>query len=100
MNPTGYYYDPKHGGCLRRIRNTGPDEYIIDGVYGRDEQPRTGRYWHATVRAQGTHLDVHFDGKCKLRKHYTARLRNRSILWDDANVWIRLYVHPKQLLTE
>ena len=25
----GLYYDPKHGGCLRRIWRAGPDRYSV-----------------------------------------------------------------------
>ena len=42
----GLYYDPKHGGCLRKIvlQDT-QGTYKITGAYGNDE-PNTGTKWY------------------------------------------------------
>ena len=93
----GLYYDPKHGGCLRRLRHSSAQTYTIDGVYGNDE-PLTNGYWYAIVTAgrRGA-LQVDFEGKLKRRRHYCATYRARRIEWDDGNVWVQLYAHPAQL---
>ena len=33
----GFYFDPWHGGCLRRIAKVNENHYKIYGVYGNDE---------------------------------------------------------------
>ena len=42
----GWYYDPLHGHCMRRIRRTSTHRYRITGVYG-DDEPNTGGTWYA-----------------------------------------------------
>lgn len=98
----GYYYDPLHGDCLRRVRRTGPFTYAIDGVFGDDEQPRTHAYWSAVVRiadpAKPHVLRVDFSGKPgKVPRTLRATHAGRTIRWEDGNVWRKLYVHAKQL---
>ena len=97
----GFYFDPNHGGCLRRVRRCkGSYHFCIDGVYGNDE-PHTGEYWFALMtRRRGTKakFDVTFVGKpVKSRMEYTATFFGDSIEWDDGNVWWRMYVNPLQL---
>jgi hypothetical protein len=97
----GWYYDPLHGGCLRRIRRTGRrGVYRIVGVYGDDEAPHTGRAWTATVYRAGDddHLRVDFSGKpTKAERVMSARLTPRAIHWSDGNIWTRLYAHSSQM---
>lgn len=99
----GWYYDPLHGHCLRRIRRTSVHRYRITGVYGDDEQPNTGGTWHANVTAtpdgdEEYALEVDFAGKPTKRNRFmTARWSKRQIFWDDGNVWKQLYVSPLQL---
>jgi hypothetical protein len=98
---SGFYYDPKHGGCLRRIKKTEDGSYMIVGVYGNDEKS-TGKVWTAAV----TYLDqekykVDFSGKpFKLgpRKEQIFQVRGGGdLFWDDGNVWKKLYFAPEQL---
>ena len=46
---TGYYYDPKHGGCLRKISKIDENSFKIIGAYGNDE-PNTNKKWTAIMR--------------------------------------------------
>ena len=116
----GVYFDPWHGGCLRRIVHIDADTYGIHGVYGRDAglpEPEgveydpepsawTNRYWFATCRIVSTEknqseLHVDFTAKPnKKRKHYTAThdADERVIKWDDGNRWKQLYYHRAQLV--
>ena len=116
----GFYFDPWHGGCLRRIVKVGERDYKIHGVYGNDDtvrRPRhveyhsesskmTHKYWYATLRVHETknnvlHLKVHFGGKPdKPRVEYDATYdpRLRIIQWDDTNVWQQVYYNPRQLV--
>ena len=93
----GFYYDPKHGGCLRRIVRLDQGGYGILGVYGSDE-PWPGEPWHAIMWEEGGRgrWHVHFVGKVKRRKHYRAVSRGRALDWDDGNTWVRLFAHPSQ----
>ena len=93
----GFYYDPKHGGCLRRIVRIGTQQYIL-GVYG-DDEPWPGESWYAVMRSTGKpgHWRVHFSGKVKRRKYYDACFVGRSLHWDDGNVWPLMFHHPSQL---
>ena len=101
---TGYYFDPKHGGCLRRIVGIG-EEYRVIGVYGSDEA--SVGVWHAVVTPGKASwrgyvpLTVNFTGKTELTHALIYRARYwpvyRSITWEDGNRWTRMYVHPSQL---
>lgn len=100
----GHFYDPLHGGCLRRVRSVGAGAYRIDGVYGDDEAPLTWRAWHATARVEGCTaaawtLLVDFHGKERPTRFATATYEPSKgrICWDDGNVWKRLFTHPVQL---
>lgn len=99
----GVYFDPLHGGCLRRVRRTSPRTYVVHGVYGDDEAPRTWGHWTATAtvvshEGDAVHLRVDFSGKPgKTPRVLTARYARRAICWEDGNVWTQLYVHPMQL---
>ena len=87
----GFWYDPLHGGCLRRIR----DGKIL-GVYGNDERT-TGAPWFATYARIGSSVAVDFAGKPgKIPQKMTATLDGRSLRWSDGNVWKRLYMHRSQ----
>lgn len=103
----GYYYDPKHGNCLRLVKRSSSGTYEISGVYGNDEPPFTHGPWTATmmiisapVRGPTT-LQVHFGGKRKTHnKTMTVEYRNRKLLWkEDGNVWHKLYHHRSQFPT-
>ncbi len=116
----GFYFDPWHGGCMRRIAKTKvKNRYKIYGVYGNDEHIRvpknveynfeasdmTHKYWYATLevcdeRNDFYYLKVFFGGKPgKKRLHYDAIYdkRKRSITWDDTNTWKQMYYHTKQI---
>lgn len=98
----GYYFDPKHGGCLRRIVTVRRGlVYSVVGVYG-DDEPMTGRAWTAciTVDDAGT-LVVDFAGKpIKHERFLTASYdaAARTISWCDGNTWTKLFVAPSQLV--
>ena len=107
----GLYYDPKHGGCLRRVRaptraerRCGADAVVL-GVYGTDEA-RHGLPWTATLSFRGPAstarpLSVDFGGK-EERTHervfsatwWPAR---GAIAWQDGNTWRKLSFHHSQL---
>lgn len=114
----GFYFDPWHGGCLRRIVHLRGYTYRIYGVYGnerktqvllRDYDPEpsfmTDRPWDATLhvlKKQGHfyHLSVNFTGKRgKKRVLYSARYdaERRVIEWDDTNMWRQMYYNDTQL---
>ena len=102
----GLYYDPLHGRCLRSVRRVSSRAYEVVGVYGSDEDPHTHRPWTAVMTAldgddeEGTRLRVDFAGKpLKKNRFMTAVYRRREIHWDDGNVWLQLYTHPRQLHT-
>ena len=105
----GFYYDPQHGGCLRRLRKIGHDMYAIDGVYGGDETPLTGEPWSGTLRVvhsaqDGRRLTLSVDLSSKTfipetrRKSFGAHwdARRRAIRWDDGVHWRKLYAHSTQ----
>lgn len=99
----GWYHDPLHGHCLRRVRRISPDVYEVIGVYGNDEAPSTHRAWTARMtvlqRSGDTiRLTVDFAGKpTKKNRCMTALYKNRCIHWiEDGNVWHQLFVHPRQ----
>lgn len=102
----GHYYDPKHGGCLRFVRPLGPNQCLIDGVYG-DDEPHTHSPWWAeiTVLSRGSYswkLQVDFRGKPTKRDRFltaTYHPRRREIRWCDGNTWRQLYTHSSQLQT-
>ena len=115
----GFYFDPWHGGCMRRISKIKDNIYKIYGVYGNDENlqvPKdeeynkeasnmTHKYWYATLRVTEQKNDkyflkVYFGGKKgKKRLNYEAVYseKKRTIKWDDTNVWKQMYYHKKQL---
>lgn len=115
----GIYFDPWHGGCLRRIVQDDAANYRIHGVYGNDDSIEvskdveydressrcTGQYWTATCVVQNkknhlTTLTVDFSEKPnKKRLIYKATYdaEKRVIVWDDGNTWKQLYYHSNQL---
>ena len=107
----GLYYDPKHGGCLRRVRaptwaerRCGADAVVL-GVYGTDEA-RHGLPWTATLSFRGPAsaarpLSVDFGGK-EERTHARAFSATwwparGAIVWQDGNTWRKLPFHRSQL---
>lgn len=103
----GFYFDAKHGGCLRRIVRRGDGRFKVLGVHGDDEDP-PHQYWYAMVD-MGQHalgaaseeysLAVDFSGKpSKKAKKMKAtwNRRKRCIYWEDGNTWQKLFVHWKQ----
>tara|TARA_A100001015_G_scaffold317126_1_gene433232 strand:+ start:96 stop:461 length:366 start_codon:yes stop_codon:yes gene_type:complete len=115
----GFYFDPWHGGCLRRIVKLRDENYRIHGVYGNDDpilvpqnveyhsesSDKTHKYWYATLRVCFVnkhlyYLKVKFDGKPgKKRIDYNAVYdsKKRLIKWDDTNTWKQMYYHKNQL---
>lgn len=115
----GFYFDPWHGGCLRRISKVKENNYKIHGVYGNDEKLKipknveyhsegsetTNKYWYATLKICSVNqnlktLKVYFGGKLgKKRLEYDAVYdeNKRHIKWDDGNVWKQVYYHRRQL---
>jgi len=94
----GYWFDPKHGGCLRLISKDEKGAYVIHGAYGDDEPPANAEeYWFARAESSsdGAFL-VDFVGKPhKVRKRYSASLYGRNLHWDDGNVWRKAYTTPR-----
>ena len=115
----GFYYDPWHGGCLRRILKVSENTYKILGVYGNDDSTRvskkleydpepasmTNKFWHAKLvivekNDNSYQLCVDFsekEGKKRFRYKAIYIMKERVIKWDDTNVWKQMYHHPKQL---
>lgn len=99
MDKSLYYFDPKHGGCLRILSKTDNDSYIINGAYGSDEKKKG--YWTATAKKskpfeyEGEKYNLVVDFSMKTdKKHddkYYARKRGRKIHWQDGNTWQQLY---------
>lgn len=104
---TGFFFDPLHGGCLRRIVKTGGRFYKIKGVYGKDEKD-THKYWYADVffkNKEDTHYVLEVDFRTgKKNKTYNTVMSavyiptRRELHWSDGNVWKQLYVHKNQLV--
>ena len=99
----GFYFDPHHGNCLRKVARIGPDVYRITGVYGDDERPLTHRPWTAVMRVverrgEGRRLRVDFAGKpIKRDRFMTAVYRERRLRWvEDGHEWLQLYSHGSQ----
>jgi hypothetical protein len=115
----GFYYDPWHGGCLRRILKVNEDTYRILGVYGNDETTNvskkleydpepsfmTNKFWHARLVVMEKNEDIYKlsvdfsekEGKKRFTYKATYVVKERIIRWDDSNVWKQLYYHSKQL---
>lgn len=99
MDKSLYYFDPKHGGCLRIMNKTDKDSYIINGPYGSDENKEG--YWAADARktklfehkGKKYNLIVDFSMKSeKIHKNiYYARMKGREIHWQDGNTWYQMY---------
>ena len=94
MKDSWYFYDPKHGGCLRLIRKV-DNFFMIDGAYGSDEGKKG--HWFAIAKKlknnKNFNLEVSFTYKSKI-KHiplYKCNWINREIHWEDGNVWKELY---------
>lgn len=95
MDLSGFYYDPKHGHCLRKIAFSKRKGWQILGAYGDDEPPhRPGEAWVASVKVSGLHLEVDFHTKSVDHARVYAALycpTERIIRWQDGNTWVRLY---------
>lgn len=107
----GFYYDPSHGGCLRRIvSGQAEGTFTILGSYGEDEacppsSPWTARMTTTSVKEDERSLyEVTFVGK---RSKATGRVgtkvltcqhypSQRTLRWEDGNVWRKLYVSGSQ----
>lgn len=99
MSVEGFYYDPKHGNCLRRILRSGLNTYTIQGVYGDDEKGATGTPWTAIMTETRPGIfSIDFSGKpTKRTRVMTARLVERRLRWSDGNEWRSLYYNARQL---
>ena len=93
----GFYYDPNHGGCLRKITkiNSEGGDYKITGAYG-DDEPTTGTKWTAFISKtkKKNVFYVDFSGK----KHVTHgpymttwNAKKRTLNWEDGNTWQKMY---------
>lgn len=94
-----YYYDRKHGGCLRVITNEGQGQYRIKGAYGNDETEKG--YWFANAEETTVieknnskyNLIVDFSEKKEIThdvKQYAYKF-GRKIYWEDGNIWKELH---------
>jgi hypothetical protein len=100
MNDILYFYDPKHGNCLRTITKVDKNTYIINGAYGSDEggkghwaalatkEPKEKKYKNMSYN-----LIVDFKYKKKITHvpKYHALWKGRKIHWEDGNTWLQLY---------
>jgi hypothetical protein len=94
----GFWFDPKHGGCLRRIVRVDATTYHVRGVYGDDEAIAPGQPWTAVIAWSDGCYRVDFAGKpTKKTRFLTVRHRGRRLVWCDGNVWRRMYLHTGQL---
>jgi hypothetical protein len=95
----GMYYDPKHGGCLRRVERVRGDagkSWSILGAYGDDEGGAAGTPWHAHARVvHDRFVTVRFTGKRHLTHEAVYRAlwcpERRELHWEDGNVWKKLW---------
>jgi len=88
-----YFYDPKHGGCLRIIRKVDKNLWVINGAYGNDEKQKG--HWVAfakKIKDKNYNLEVDFSHKkVNHAQIYKALWKNRKIHWQDGNTWIQMY---------
>lgn len=95
MGIEGWYFDPNHGNCLRKIFKMTSKKYRIVGSYGDDQPPHSpGELWKATLVAKGNHLTVDFESKTVTHaSRYDALFcpTRRLIRWQDGNTWIQMY---------
>ena len=96
-----YYYDPKHGWCLRMVTRVDKTTSMIKGAYGDDEELKG--FWFAKIEhlSENKEIDgkqynmiVDFEMKKELahkRKLYAYMGSNRKIRWEDGNVWLQMY---------
>lgn len=97
MSCRGVFFDPKHGGCLRRVCPSGPTRLVVRGVFGDDEAPaRPGEPWTVYGEVVRTYPDggceIRFDFRTKrVRKKDSYRAwwkpRERVLEFDDRNQW-------------
>lgn len=94
----GFYYDPKHGMCLRKItlmQDNTLGAYKITGAYGNDE-PNTGTKWTAKVlktKKKNVYYVDFSDKKHATHGGYmvTYDPNKRTLNWEDGNVWNQMY---------
>jgi hypothetical protein len=99
MSDKYYFYDPKHGNCLRVLYKNDKNTYIINGGYGNDEGKKG--YWAAILHKKSNFqykedtYNCSIDFSMKKRKNhkniYHAYWSDRKIKWQDGNTWIQLY---------
>jgi len=96
----GYYFDPLHGGCMRRIVPISNTSFLIEGVYGTDE-PDTGKNWFAEGNILSypseAEWEIHVDfRRGKPHKMYDTLMiakfmrSDRKIVWEDGNEWKKM----------
>ena len=108
----GFYYDPRHGGCLRAValtsrRGDTAHDLVIRGVYGTNELEPLGTPWRGVmdvVSKTGSpdlHMLVRFVGKRKpepedlvMKARYISK--TGCIHWSDGNMWRPMVAHPSQ----
>tara|TARA_Y100000389_G_scaffold125559_2_gene122942 strand:+ start:7620 stop:7925 length:306 start_codon:yes stop_codon:yes gene_type:complete len=93
----GLYYDPNHGGCLRKIKKLSNEDmydYKITGAYG-DDEPETGKKWTAFIKTlKKNTFYVDFSGKTHVTHGPYTTVWNSSkriLKWEDGNTWKQLY---------
>lgn len=91
----GWYFDPNHGNCLRKITKVDNNKYKIVGAYGDDEPPHNpGELWNASMTAKRNHLTIDFESKTvdHARKYDALYCPTaRIIRWQDGNTWVQMY---------
>ena len=90
----GFYYDPNHGGCFRKITKINSKQYKITGAYG-DDEPETGSKWTAIATFVNKNtFNVDFSGKKhKIHGDYITKWNKntRTLNWQDGNKWKKMY---------
>lgn len=106
MSLAGLFYDPKHGGCLRKVTLPYANRVVVRGVYGSDEVA-PGAPWVVAGTVERKNADgtwvIRFDFRTKkdrTKDSYVAvwRPQRRSLEWDDGNCWRQMHVHPRSQL--
>ena len=102
---TGYYFDPKHGGCLRTIFRYTDTTYALMGAYGDDEVLTQGDLWSGKIEIKAmveNHIPFRlvFTGKETSKEYIEGKfmILSKTLEFSDNNTWLPMYAHPKQLL--
>lgn len=103
----GFYFDPRHGGAMRRVLPATAGFRIL-GVYGTGEMRPAGEPWAADVRVARRRLngDVEMEVVFHKEKPDPRNLTMRAIYvrkagsidWKDGNRWLPMHVHRAQLV--